>query len=139
MISWILEARFCSAHFYQQSQWTEEKNRIEFGRCYTDYGHGHNYRLLAEWGNVPDSRLSKLREQFDEVVKQLDHEHLNFVIPEFKDTVPTTENICEYLRNQIQEKIPYPLLRLELFEDHDIGALWEPDSKTISTHPLPLP
>src|SRR5690606_24027130 len=132
---WILEARFSAAHFYRQPQWTEEKNKEEFGRCFTPYGHGHNYRLLAEWKNVPDSMLSKLRQQLDEVVRRLDHEHLNFVIPEFETTVPTTENICAYLKNQIEREIPYPLVKLELYEEHDIGAAWETNSEAALSRP----
>lgn len=123
--TWILEAHFSSAHLYSQPKWSKEKNQTEFGRCFTEYGHGHNYLARAEWKDVPTSEVSHLRNQFDSIVSVLDHEHLNFVIPEFKNKVPTTENICDYLKEKIQDKIPYPLLRLELFEDHDIGALWE--------------
>ena len=34
---------FSSAHRYFQKKFSEEKNKEVFGRCYTKYGHGHNY------------------------------------------------------------------------------------------------
>lgn len=118
----VLESRFSSAHFYKQTKWTEKKNQAEFGRCYTEFGHGHNYRLLAEWETSPSFDVTKLRDQLNQVISKIDHEHINFVIPEFKNKVPTTENVCEYLRKEIEKAISLKLVQLELFEDEDIGA-----------------
>lgn len=118
----VLEARFSAAHFYHQKKWSQEKNQSEFGKCFTPYGHGHNYRLLAEWEKVADQDLANLRVQLDQVISKIDHEHINFVVPEFKDKVPTTENLCEYLRTEIEKSISHKLVGLELFEDDDIGA-----------------
>ena len=48
---------------------------------------------------------------------QLDHEHLNFVIPEFKTTVPTTENILLYFEKKILSlKLKNQLAFIKLFE-----------------------
>lgn len=120
----VLETRFSSAHFYKQSKWSEEKNLSEFGRCFTEFGHGHNYRALVEWEISKDDIIEEIRKQLDAVISKIDHEHLNFVIPEFKNKVPTTENLCEYLRKEIEKSISLKLVHLELFEDHDIGALY---------------
>lgn len=119
-----LEARFSAAHFYHQPEWSPKKNLETFGRCFTEYGHGHNYKAIAEWREVPEAAYLELREQFNQIISKLDHEHLNFVIPEFKTKVPTTENICEYLVLKIKGKISYPLLKLELYEDIDIGSCY---------------
>lgn len=116
----LLESHFSSAHLYHQPQWSDQKNTEVFGRCFTKHGHGHNYKLVAEF-EAPDDVLA-LRQKLDEVVKALDHEHLNFVIPEFKNKIPTTEVICEYFRDKIQSQIPIRLLNLELFETEDIGS-----------------
>ena len=118
----ILEAEFSSAHFYHQPQWSEDKNREEFGRCFTEYGHGHNYKLKAEWADVDLKEIPLLRKQLDQVVSVLDHEHLNFVVPYFKDKIPTTEVILEYLETELRKNISYQLVNLELFETADIGA-----------------
>ena len=37
--------RFCAAHRYHRTEWSEERNLEVFGRCASPHGHGHNYRL----------------------------------------------------------------------------------------------
>jgi 6-pyruvoyltetrahydropterin/6-carboxytetrahydropterin synthase len=118
----ILEAEFSSAHFYHQPLWTEDKNREVFGRCFTKFGHGHNYKLRAEWEDLDDAKILIARKKLDQIVAILDHEHLNFVIPEFKNKIPTTENILDYFRSKIESLIPFHLVNLELFETPEIGA-----------------
>ncbi len=118
----IFECRFSSAHLYHQPKWDKAKNLEEFGRCFTEYGHGHNYRALVELSEVMDSELALVRAKLDQIISKLDHEHLNFVIPEFKEKIPTTENICLYLKNEIEKSVSLAIISIELFEDHDIGA-----------------
>jgi 6-pyruvoyltetrahydropterin/6-carboxytetrahydropterin synthase len=118
----ILEAEFSAAHFYYQPKWTDEKNHEEFGRCFTKYGHGHNYKLRAEWAQVLDSEITDLKKHLNSVVSVLDHEHLNFTIPEFKNKIPTTEVILEYLESKLRQGTSYKLVNLELFETPEIGA-----------------
>ena len=118
----VLEAEFSSAHFYHQPKWSEEKNEQEFGRCFTDYGHGHNYRLLCEWSDVSDKEIPDLRKKLNAVVEVVDHEHLNFVLPEFKNKIPTTEVMLQYFEKKLGEVITKKLVNLELFETAEIGA-----------------
>ena len=119
----ILEKEFSAAHFYNQPQWTPQKNQEEFGRCYTEYGHGHNYRLRAEFLETSDLALEDFRKILNSVVSVIDHEHLNFVVPEFQNKIPTTEVILEYISEKLKKKMgPKSLVNLELFETHDIGA-----------------
>ncbi len=117
----ILEKEFSAAHFYNQPKWSIQKNQEEFGRCYTEYGHGHNYKLRAEF--LASENLEDLKKNLNEVIQVIDHEHLNLVIPEFKNKVPTTEVILEYLSEKLKKKMgSKSLVNLELFETHDIGA-----------------
>ena len=104
-----LQSAFSSAHFYHQPAWSDEKNREVFGRCFTPYGHGHNYLLEVSFVVSLEEALT-LREEkqkrLDDLTRVLDHEHLNFVIPEFARTVPTTENIALYFQEKLKnEKI----------------------------------
>ncbi len=117
----VLEADFNSAHFYNQPQWSEKKNQEVFGRCFTKYGHGHNYKVRVEWDADP-SQLLNMRNHLNDVIHVLDHEHLNFVIPEFQSQIPTTEVIVQYLEKKLKEKTSAPLLNIELFETPTIGA-----------------
>lgn len=118
----VFECRFSSAHLYHQPKWDAAQNREVFGRCFTEHGHGHNYRALVQIAEVTDSELASTRAKLDQIISKVDYEHLNFVIPEFKEKIPTTENICLYLKKEIEKSISHPLLSIELFEDHDIGA-----------------
>jgi 6-pyruvoyltetrahydropterin/6-carboxytetrahydropterin synthase len=127
----ILEADFSSAHFYHQPAWTSEKNQEVFGRCFTEYGHGHNYKIrveievIANW----DSEIHSARKILSEVVARVDHEHLNFTVLEFKNKIPTSEVILEYFREKLTRGLEQKILNLELFETPTIGA----------RHPVPGP
>jgi 6-pyruvoyltetrahydropterin/6-carboxytetrahydropterin synthase len=122
---------FSSAHFYSQAQFNREQNLEHFGRCYTPYGHGHNYVVEAFIEGPIDPRtrlvmnLADLDEILIKVTDPLDHQHLNFDHPEFRDKVPTTENIALFLKREIARELlaSHPglfLNRLRLFETDDL-------------------
>lgn len=120
----VLSSSFASAHFYNQPQWSEEKNKETFGRCYTEHGHGHNYTLEVGF-HVEESELAHRRDEYltvlFELTDVLDHEHLNHVIPEFKEQIPTTENIALYFLNKLKMKVPEKVLSyIRLYETDDI-------------------
>ncbi len=121
-ITHILENNFSSAHFYYQPAWSEEKNREIFGRCFTPYGHGHNYVLKSEWEIQNRGELEQIKFTLQRMIDRLDHEHLNFTIPEFKTRVPTTEMILTLLQDWILQEIPQKPISLELYETNEIGA-----------------
>lgn len=115
----ILDFDFSSAHFYNQKKWSPKKNQKIFGRCFTKFGHGHNYKLQLEIDiaeHQPSCAKLLIQEAVTPTLKPLDHEHLNLTIPYFKNIVPTTENISLYLRDQIKIPGPYHLCTLRLFE-----------------------
>lgn len=114
-----VEALFSSAHFYEQKKWSPEQNLKKFGACYTQYGHGHNYKLVVTF-EAPLAAQEELSSLLKKVCQPLDHQHLNFVLPYFKDKVPTTENIGLYLMKQLQDQSKYSLHSLRLFENNDL-------------------
>ncbi|MBV2167819.1 MAG: 6-carboxytetrahydropterin synthase [Bdellovibrio sp.] len=103
-----LKSPFSSAHLYSQPQWDEAKNRDTFGRCHTSYGHGHNYVLEVGF-IIKNSELATKKDSYQKLLKdltdRLDHEHLNFEIPEFKSTIPTTENITLYFFKKLTDSL----------------------------------
>lgn len=121
----ILKSPFSSAHFYSQPRWSEEKNKQTFGRCFTPYGHGHNYALEVGFIATEDSYLSDkdlYQKKLKALTDTLDHEHLNFVLPEFKDKNPTTENIALYFLDKLKETISEKNISyIKLFE---MDNLW---------------
>jgi len=125
---------FSSAHLYKQSKWTREKNASEFGLCFSEFGHGHNYVLEAFFEGPIAAKTGLLVNlmDIDPILKKLtdefDHQHLNFTHPHFKSEVrvPTTENIAAYLWEKLKieiEKLNIDGLRLykiKLLEDDDL-------------------
>ncbi len=120
---------FSSAHRYFQPQFSEEKNRQVFGRCYTEHGHGHNYILEITLSGEIDSSTGMVINLVDvdhilkTVTGPLDHHHLNFDVPAFKNLVPTTENIAKFCFEECQKLVPKPikLVRARLYETE---TLW---------------
>lgn len=123
--------RFSSAHRYARAEWSDERNRHVFGACANEHGHGHNYRLdvtvrapISETTGF-SADLAALDRLLREVVSvPLDHQHLNYAVPEFGEggAVPTCENILVWLWPRIVHGLAAPaqLHRLRLYEDDDL-------------------
>jgi 6-pyruvoyltetrahydropterin/6-carboxytetrahydropterin synthase len=100
---------FNAAHRLFHKDWSEEKNSEIFGKCsYPNY-HGHNY-VIEVWleGNIDpttgylmDLKLLKKVIQ-EEVCERFDHKNLNLDCIEFKDRIPTAENIAVVCWNLIR-------------------------------------
>ena len=116
----IITERFSSAHFYNQPKWSKKQNLEKFGKCFTEHGHGHNYRLEVAFSEKA-GELEDLQHAVRVVVGLLDHQHLNFVIPEFKTTIPTTENIGNYLLAKLKMATrAESIVSLKLYEMDDL-------------------
>jgi len=131
MKNWFgFRTEFSCAHFYRQKNWSEQKNRDVFGLCFTEYGHGHDYVLEAEFAEgaiAPEMAQEALRA----LRQKLDHQHLNFVIPEFREQIPTTENILLYCTDRLQQELGKSTpMRLSLWEHPRLGARLQTIGKT---------
>jgi len=124
---------FSTAHLYEQKAFSPEKNREVFGACYSKYGHGHNYVLEVfvegpidkETGLVIN--VNDLDVVMKKVVEPFDHKHISFEHPDFKDVVPTTENLTTHLYKKIETEVAnlqpaLKLNRIRLFETDDLWA-----------------
>jgi 6-pyruvoyltetrahydropterin/6-carboxytetrahydropterin synthase len=128
MILLTRKAEFSAAHFYFNPAWSEEENERVFGRCANRQGHGHNYTLEVTVAGEPDPvsgfvvDLKELKDILEsEVLSVYDHRHLNFEVPEFASTVPTTENIAVAIWRRLDGKIPYAKLhRVRVYEIADL-------------------
>lgn len=126
----ILQSHFSSAHKYQNPKFTDAENKKIFGRCFTNHGHGHNYKIEVGFLIAPqtnDEKIKKinieLQNELMQLTEKLDHEHLNFVIPEFKEIIPTTENILLYFEKKISGlKLKYSLAFIKLFEMENLWS-----------------
>lgn len=130
MILLTRKAEFSAAHYYWNDAFSDEENARIFGKCANKNGHGHNYTLeVTVEGNVdPVSGfvvdLKWLRDVIDREVLQIyDHRHLNLEVPEFKKTIPTTENIAIAIWNRLAPKLQEArLYRVRVYEMPDLFA-----------------
>jgi 6-pyruvoyltetrahydropterin/6-carboxytetrahydropterin synthase len=109
--------KFCASHRLHSPQLGAEENRRVYGKCNNPYGHGHNYVVeIAVSGPVDPAtgmiaNLSDLDSFVDrEVIEPFDHTYLNVEIEEFRNVVPTSENICIEIFNRLQN---FPHAKLE--------------------------
>ena len=130
MIFLTRRATFSASHYYWNEAWTAAKNEQVFGRCSNKNGHGHNYTLEVTVAGEPDPvtgmvvdlvDLKKILEQ--EVMRRMDHRHLNFEVPELAGQIPTCENVARVIWNLLEPKIPQGRLhRVRLYESPDLFA-----------------
>jgi 6-pyruvoyltetrahydropterin/6-carboxytetrahydropterin synthase len=117
-------------HRYENPAWDEQKNREIFGACFTPHGHGHTYKLevcvsgpvAPETGMVIN--LKELDESIKAVVAKVSGKHLNFEVDEFKNKIPTTENLLLYLFGHMKEKLGsrVRLEKMRLYENENLWA-----------------
>jgi len=130
MILLTRKAEFSAAHYYWNDSWSQEENERVFGKCSNRNGHGHNYTLeVTVEGQVdPVSGfvvdLKALKDIIErEVVTVYDHRHLNLEVPEFRDAIPTTENIAIAIWKRLEGKIAGAKLnRVRVYEMPDLFA-----------------
>jgi len=92
---------FAASHRLDSPRLSAEENARIYGKCNNPYGHGHNYTLEVRFSGAIDpvtgmiANLAEL-DAFveDQVLAPFDHRSLGEEVPAFRETVPTTENLC---------------------------------------------
>ena len=92
---------FNAAHRLFRRDRSDEWNRATYGAASNPSGYGHNYALEVAVAGEIDSEDGMVLNLVDldrilkeEVDRPLDHRNLNEEIPEFRDVVPTAENLA---------------------------------------------
>ena len=128
MVYLTRKAEFSASHYYHNPEFTPEENQRIFGKCNNPHGHGHNYTLeVTVKGNV-DQRsgfvvdLKELKEIMNrEVIDAMDHRLLNKEVAEFKDQIPTTENLAISIWRRLEAKLSLAELhRVRVYETPDL-------------------
>ncbi|MGC1781286.1 MAG: 6-carboxytetrahydropterin synthase [Acidobacteriaceae bacterium] len=130
MVLLTRRAEFSSAHYYYNETWSQKKNEQVFGKCANRNGHGHNYTLEVTVAGEIDPvsgfvvDLKALKDVMErEVIQVYDHRHLNLEVPEFRSTIPTTENIAIAIWKRLEGKIAGARLeRVRVYEMPDLFA-----------------
>ena len=92
---------FSASHRLHAPALSNAENERVFGKCNNPYGHGHNYQLEVtvhgtvdpETGLVLDVRQLD-RFVSDQVLNRFANRNINMDLPEFRQLIPTTENIA---------------------------------------------
>lgn len=128
MVYLTRRAEFSASHFYHNPKLSPEENQRIFGKCNNPHGHGHNYVVEVTVAGEVDERtgfvidLKWLKDLVNrEVIDPLDHRHLNKEIPEFRDQIPTTENLAISIWKRLDGKLNGAKLhRVRLYETDDL-------------------
>ena len=128
MVYLTRKCEFSAAHYYHNPGLSPEENQRLFGKCNNPHGHGHNYTLEVTVKGQVDPRsgfvvdLKQLKDVLErEVLSALDHRFLNQEVPEFRDRIPTTENLAIAIWRRLQGKLKVAKLhRVRLYETHDL-------------------
>ncbi len=95
------KGHFNAAHRLFNPAWDEEKNTKVFGICSNPNFHGHNYELDVKVIGEVDPDTGFVINLFDlktiienQIEKRFDHKNLNLDCPEFKEILPSAENVC---------------------------------------------
>lgn len=123
-VSVFRKEHFNAAHRLHNAMLSKEQNSEIFGKCnYPNY-HGHNYELVVKvtghinpiTGYVMD--MKELKELiWEKALHKFDHKNLNLDTEEFRELIPTAENIAVVIYNLLRPHIPADKdLRLRLYE-----------------------
>ena len=128
MVYLTRKTEFSASHYYHNPEFTPEENKRLFGKCNNPHGHGHNYTLeVTVKGNVDPLSgcvvdLKDLKEiMYREVIAAVDHRFLTKEVQEFRDRIPTTENLAITIWKWLQPKLKVAQLhRVRLYETPDL-------------------
>ena len=116
---------FCASHRLHSAQLDEQQNRSVYGKCNNPYGHGHNYVVEVAVSGPVDPATGMIANLADldafverEVIEPFDHKYLNEEIAEFRENVPTTENLCIEIFHRLRR---FPRARLERVRIEETG------------------
>jgi 6-pyruvoyltetrahydropterin/6-carboxytetrahydropterin synthase len=100
---------FSASHRLHCEAMSAAENQAVYGKCNNPHGHGHNYALEVTIGGPVDQRTGMVCDLADldafvekNILERFGHENLN-TLPEFKEVVPTTENLCRELYEIIEK------------------------------------
>ena len=115
---------FNAAHRLHNPNWPKEKNEQFYGKCNNEHFHGHNYDLVVKVTTDidPETGYAMDMKYLSEVIKihildRFDHRNLNLDTEEFKNLIPSAENMAvvfwNILRKQLGENVDIKVILYE--------------------------
>jgi 6-pyruvoyltetrahydropterin/6-carboxytetrahydropterin synthase len=102
---------FFAGHVYRGGGLSRDELEKLFGVAAEPGGHGHNYVLELSVRGAVDPidgmvvNIKNVDAELKKLLAPIDHRMLNTALPEFADSVPTTERLAQVLWTRIPEKI----------------------------------
>ena len=116
-ISLTRRYRFAASHRLHRPIFSEAENARVYGKCSNPYGHGHNYVMEVTVTGAVDPATGMIANlgELDPfvqraVIEPFDRKYLNEEVPDFRDKVPTTENVCREIYRRLKS---FPGARVE--------------------------
>ena len=123
-VSVIRKEHFNAAHRLHNPNWSDEKNASFYGKCNNPNYHGHNYNLevtITGELNEESGYLIDMKDLSDiikeEILNPFDHKNLNLDVEDFKNLIPTAENMAIVMYNKLLKRIDENLeIKIKLYE-----------------------
>ena len=116
---------FPASHRLFRAEWSDAENMRVFGKCANPHGHGHNYAVEVSVTGQVDRETGMIANLTDldgfvrrNVIDAFDHANLNEEIAEFRQIVPTTENLCRVIFKRLEK---FPHAKLERIRIEETG------------------
>jgi 6-pyruvoyltetrahydropterin/6-carboxytetrahydropterin synthase len=101
--------RFSASHRLHIAHLSEDENTRLYGKCNNPFGHGHNYVMEVTAEGPVDRetglvlRVAELDELVrDRVLRLFEDRNINLDVPQFRQLVPTTENIARVISDLLR-------------------------------------
>ena len=101
---------FSATHRLHNPTLSDADNRATYGKCNNPHGHGHNYEVEVTLAGDPGAKgiLADVpafeRVVAATVIDRFDHKNLNVELPEFRDLIPSVENIARVIYRLLKPK-----------------------------------
>jgi len=102
--------RFSASHRLHLAHLSEDENTRLYGKCNNPFGHGHDYvvEVTAEGPVDGETGQIVLRSELDKLAQKcvlslFGYRNINLDVPQFRDLVPTTENIAKVISELLQD------------------------------------
>jgi len=122
---------FSASHRLYSRHLSEQENWDIFDKCSRAKGHGHNFELFVTLKGIPDPvtgmvmNLSTLKTILQEhILDPMDHRFLNDDIAEFKDLLPSIENLVIVVWNRLKPHLGELLYEVKIIETENNFAFY---------------
>jgi 6-pyruvoyltetrahydropterin/6-carboxytetrahydropterin synthase len=99
---------FSAAHRLHNPALSDDENRKTYGKCNNPAWHGHNYEvqvtLRGDGGKMLLGLPALEKVVAEHAIDKLDHKNLNVEVAEFKELIPTVENIAMVIYRMLKNR-----------------------------------